>query len=67
MKIIRKSSIATSIHPVCVGPIATYVDRFAEFLAGEDYAPPTIKVQVCADSGSQPLVEATPSAARQTG
>ena len=43
MKIIRKSSIATSIHPVCVGPIATYVDRFAEFLAGEDYAPPTIK------------------------
>ena len=45
MKINRKSAVATSIKPVCVGPIATHIDRFAEFLAGEGYAPTTIKIK----------------------
>lgn len=45
MKIDRKSAVATSIKPVCAGPIATYIDRFAEFLAGEGYVPATIKTQ----------------------
>ncbi len=45
MKIHRKSVVATSIRPVCVGPIATCRGGFAEFLAGKGYAPTTIKVK----------------------
>jgi hypothetical protein len=38
----RKSTVAASTQRFCVGSIAAHIDSFAEFLAGEGYAPQTV-------------------------
>jgi site-specific recombinase XerD len=45
MKINRKGAVTASTKRVCVGPLAFHTDRFARFLAGEGYAPLTIKIK----------------------
>jgi site-specific recombinase XerD len=43
MTINRKSAVAQPSQRVCVGSIAGHIDKFAEYLAGENYASQTVK------------------------
>ena len=45
MTIIRKDAVRASTQRVCAGPLASYVDRFAAFLAGEGYAAQTVRTK----------------------
>ena len=51
MKIDRKSALVAPTPRICVGPIASHIDRFAKFLADEGYARPTVngKCRLAAD------------------
>ena len=66
MAINRKGTITASTQRACVGSLAAHLDKFAEFLVGEGYVSETIKSQICAGSGSQPLAQAAWSAAGKT-
>jgi site-specific recombinase XerD len=45
MTITHNGAATTSDQRVCVGPLACYIDRFAEFLACEGYTSQTVKVK----------------------
>jgi site-specific recombinase XerD len=45
MMINRTAALAASSQRVCVGPLASHIDRFAAFLAGEGYASQTVKTK----------------------
>ena len=45
MTITHDGAATTSDQRVCVGPLACYIDRFAEFLACEGYTSQTVKVK----------------------
>lgn len=41
----RTGSVTASTQRFCVGPLASHIDRFAGFLAGEGYASQTVKAK----------------------
>ena len=45
MTITHNGAATTSDQRVCVGPLACYIDRFAEFLVCEGYTSRTVKVK----------------------
>lgn len=45
MTIIRRGVVTASGQRACVGPLACYIERFAEFLVGEGYASKTVEVK----------------------
>ena len=45
MTIIGKDAVRASTQRVCAGPLTSYVDRFAAFLAGEGYAAQTLRTK----------------------
>ena len=45
MTINRKGAVTASTHAPCVGSLASHIDRFAKFLAGEGYASLTVKTK----------------------
>ena len=45
MTIIGKDAVRASTKRVCSGTLACYIDRFAEFLAGEGYAAQTVRTK----------------------
>jgi len=45
MTIIGKDAVRASTQRVCAGPLTSYVDRFAAFLAGEGYAAQTVRTK----------------------
>jgi hypothetical protein len=42
---IRKNAVTESTRRVCIGSIATHIDKFAESLAGEGYVSQTVKAK----------------------
>src|SRR5437867_12163912 len=45
MTIIGKDAVRASTQRVCAGPLTSYVERFAAFLAGEGYAAQTVRTK----------------------